>query len=148
MEKLYTTEAQGKHDVAKAESSFSKGIWLGKDSDSNEHLIATSRGAIKSRTIVIPSEKWNRKVCGTFNGYPWNQTRDSAFDPSFFLTQQNIVFQTCRRPELEHLHRDSNHLHRKGPRKEGPEDIQGQRKHIQETKGVGTSTCIISSSSG
>ena len=44
-------KAQGKHDVAKAESSFAKGMWLGRDSDSSEHQIATSRGIIKSRTI-------------------------------------------------------------------------------------------------
>ena len=46
-------KAQGKQDVANTESAFAKGMWLGKDSDSNEHLIASSRGIIKSRTMKI-----------------------------------------------------------------------------------------------
>ena len=34
-------KSHGKHDVAKTDSSFAKGMWLGKESDSSEHLIAT-----------------------------------------------------------------------------------------------------------
>ena len=92
-------KAQRKHDVAKAEPAFAKGVWLGRDSDSSEHLIATSRGIIKSRTIqrAIPSEKWTRERFDTFNGYPWNPKGDGAFDPSFFCTQQ--IFQTFPSPE-------------------------------------------------
>ena len=57
-------KAHGRHHVAKADSSFTKGMWIGRDSNSSEHLIATSHGVVKARTIqrVIPSEKWNREL--------------------------------------------------------------------------------------
>ena len=57
-------KAHGRHHVAKADSSFTKGMWIGRDSNSSEHLIATSHGVAKARTIqrVIPSEKWNREL--------------------------------------------------------------------------------------
>ena len=68
-------KARGNHDVAKADSSFTKGMWFGRNSASSEHLIAISRSIIMPSTSkrVLLSEKWNRAVFGTFNGYQWNQ---------------------------------------------------------------------------
>ena len=50
-------KAHGKHDVAKAESSFTQCTWLGKDSEIGENLITTPHGVIKSNTSkqMIPS---------------------------------------------------------------------------------------------
>ena len=39
-------KASGKHDVAKADSSFTEGMWLGKDPDSGKHIIASSGGGV------------------------------------------------------------------------------------------------------
>ncbi len=44
-------KAQGKHDVAKADPSFSKGIWIGRDADSGDHIIGISSGVTNSRSI-------------------------------------------------------------------------------------------------
>ena len=34
-EVVHYRKAHGKHDVAKADSSFTKGMWIGRDSDSS-----------------------------------------------------------------------------------------------------------------
>jgi hypothetical protein len=39
-------KVHGKHDVANAELPFAAGMWLGRDSDSGEHLIATYHGVV------------------------------------------------------------------------------------------------------
>ena len=46
-------KAHGRHKVAKADSSLTQGMWIGKESDSGEHLIAIAHGAVESRTINI-----------------------------------------------------------------------------------------------
>ena len=70
-------KAHGRHPVAKTDSSFTRAMWIGRDSDSSEHLIATSHGVVKSRTIirVIPSEKWNRDFLNHSKGMESNRRR-------------------------------------------------------------------------
>ena len=50
-------KSHGRRDVANADSSFTRGMWVGRDSDSGEHLIANAHGVSKPVTIkrVVPS---------------------------------------------------------------------------------------------
>ena len=70
-------KAHRRHPVAKTDSSFTRAMGIGRDSDSSEHLIATSHGVVKSRTIirVIPSEKWNRDFLNHSKGMESNRRR-------------------------------------------------------------------------
>ena len=44
-------KAHGKHFTAKADPSFTAGFWIGRDPDSGEHLIFSTGGVFKARTI-------------------------------------------------------------------------------------------------
>ena len=125
-------------------------MWLGRGSDSSEHLIATSHGVIKSRTInkVIPSEKWNRDVFDTFTGYPWTTKGDGSFDLSLLSHNKNTVIQTPVSDDIAPPPGLGPPTSGTGPREEGPEDLQGHQEPIQDNQMKSTtSTCIIGSSS-
>ena len=80
----------GKHDAAKADSSFSVGMWIGRDPDSGEHLIATLQSVVKSRSIRrrIPSERWNSGIIQSMKAVPWGLKGDGSFDPTFIMGHQ------------------------------------------------------------
>ena len=84
-----------------------KGMWLGRASDINEHLMGTSRGLVKSRTIkrVIPAENWNRDIFDTFAGRPWNP-REMVPLILRFLRTTKTVHQIPQCPTTLRLHLD------------------------------------------
>ena len=77
----------GRHHVNKADAAFNPGIWLGRETDSGEHLIGTSSGAAKTRSIrrLAPSERWQTEIFSAFKGVPWNPRLDGKFEPSFIF---------------------------------------------------------------
>ena len=63
-------KAHNKHDVAKTLVSFTKGMWLGRDSNSRtSDCDFTLRHQISKHTRVIPSEEWKTNMFDAFTGY-------------------------------------------------------------------------------
>ena len=54
-------------------SSWDLGIWLGRSTRTNEHLVGTRVGVIKARTVKRRPEtlKWDRELCDAMNFVPW-----------------------------------------------------------------------------
>ena len=54
-------------------SSWDLGIWLGRSTRTNEHLVGTRVGAIKARTVRRRPEtlKWDRQFFDAMNFVPW-----------------------------------------------------------------------------
>ena len=54
-------------------SSWDLGIWLGRSTRTNDHLVGTLVGVIKARTVKRHPEtlKWDRKVYDAMNLVPW-----------------------------------------------------------------------------
>ena len=54
-------------------SSLDLGIWLGRSTRTNEHLVGTRVGVIKARTVKRLPEtlKWDRELCDAMNFVPW-----------------------------------------------------------------------------
>ena len=130
-------KAHGKNDVANAESSATKGMWLRQDSDNSEHLVAPPHGVVQSRTFkrVTPSDKWNNKLFRSIKMIPMKSERKRHIRSLIFLMQQRLnSFVTSTSgtnpppPGLDMY--DSA----KGPREEGPEDVQRQAEPIQENQ--------------
>ena len=41
----------GKHNITKGDPSYHTGLWLGRDTESGEHIIATNYSVVKARSI-------------------------------------------------------------------------------------------------
>ena len=54
-------------------SSWDLGIWLGRSTRTNEHLVGTRVGAIKARTVKRRPEtlQWDRELYDAMNFVPW-----------------------------------------------------------------------------
>jgi hypothetical protein len=62
--------------TAKGSPSWIEGLWVGRDTESNEHLILTSEGAWKTRNVrrLPPSGQANKELAQSVTGLPWNPT--------------------------------------------------------------------------
>ena len=56
---------------------FFTGIWLGKDTHTNESVLGIPGKIDKARTVrrQVAPEKYNRQLMDTINIYPWNPTK-------------------------------------------------------------------------
>ena len=54
-------------------SPWDLGIWLGRSTRTNEHLVSTRIGVIKARTVKRRPEtlKWDRELYDAMNFVPW-----------------------------------------------------------------------------
>ena len=68
----------------KPEKRFFTGIWLGKDTHTNESVLGIP-GKITARTVrrQVAPEKYNGQLMDTINVYPWNPTKHTVAAPSF-----------------------------------------------------------------
>lgn len=58
----------------KFDSRWEEGVWLGIREESREHIVGTTEGVIKARTVSrreIDQEKWNNELFNQFQGTPW-----------------------------------------------------------------------------
>ena len=57
----------------KLDSSWDLGIWMGRSTRTNEHLVGTRTGAIRARTVKRRPEtlKWDRELYEAMNYVPW-----------------------------------------------------------------------------
>ena len=69
----------------KLEQRFFTGIWLGKDTHTNESVLGIPGKIIKARTVrrQIAPEKYNKQLLDTINVYPWNPTKGTVAAPTF-----------------------------------------------------------------
>ena len=70
----------------KFEMQWVLGMWLGRDTDSNEILVGTSTGVFKVRSIrrLVKDERFNAEFYQEFKSFPWNQmlmTTESHLNP-------------------------------------------------------------------
>ena len=54
-------------------SSWDLGIWLGRSTRTNEHLVGTRTGVIRARTVKRRPEtlNWDKELYGAMNFVPW-----------------------------------------------------------------------------
>ena len=68
-----------------------RGIWLGKNEDSDRRIIGTATGICESRTVKrIPGE-WNVMLLYTMRGLPWDPRALVADDALKELRQQQTI---------------------------------------------------------
>ena len=72
----------GKH-VNKLQPVWSSGIWLGKDTESDETLVGTTNGVLRVRSIrrLLPSEQFNLELLTSVVGLPWAPQGSSTSVP-------------------------------------------------------------------
>ena len=71
----------------KASSAWERGIWLGKDTESEEHIVGTKDGVKKCRTIrrLVPSEQHDAELFKSINAKPWDPKGKDARDVDTFV---------------------------------------------------------------
>ena len=59
--------------LPKLEQRFFKGIWLGRDTATNEHIIGITNKVIKARTVrrLIAPDSFDKQLLDAINAYPW-----------------------------------------------------------------------------
>ena len=66
----------------KMESDWHLGIWVGRTSNSNEHILPTQEGVLRCRSVrrLELAERYNKKIMENAKGLPWDQRppRDHA----------------------------------------------------------------------
>ena len=83
---LYKTQARKKGAIA-----WYRGIWLGKNEDSDRRIIGTATGICESGTVKrIPGE-WNVMLLYTMRGLPWDPRALVADDALKELRQQQTI---------------------------------------------------------
>ena len=62
--------------VNKLESAWLEGIWLGRDSKTDEHLIGTPNGLVRSRALKrkVERRRWDPSLLNAMVWDPWNPT--------------------------------------------------------------------------
>ena len=89
----FASGGHGRHNVAKANTAFNPGTWLGRETDSSEHIIGTSTRVLKTRSIRrgSPSKRWQVEIFQSLKRVPWDLRGDGRFDPTFFFSQPSVV---------------------------------------------------------
>jgi len=67
---------------AKLQDQWRPGIWLGKDTNADEHLVGTSSGVYKVRSIrrLPPSQQHNKELLLQLSGTPWSPQGEGLND--------------------------------------------------------------------
>ena len=62
------------------DASMEPGIWLGRTEESDEHLVGTSRGVQRCRTVRRREEsnQWDHRLFAEVKGVPWNLTLEAV----------------------------------------------------------------------
>ena len=71
----------------KGDTAWSTSIWLGRDTEADEHIVSTRTGITKVRTIKrqVPSKQWDQKLFLKFQATPWDPKAKQVIDTSFVL---------------------------------------------------------------
>jgi len=71
----------------KASPTWQKGIWLGKDTESDEHFVATSEGVKKARSVrrLSTSEQRDVELLKTIKATPWDPRGTKGRETDVFV---------------------------------------------------------------
>ena len=75
------------HRSEKFESKWFPGLWLGRDTESNEILAGTSTGVFQVMSIrrMTIEDRYNKALFNSFSSTPWNHKNDGKFYPQCIL---------------------------------------------------------------
>ena len=85
----------------KGDTAWHTGIWLGRDTEADEHVVFTSQvGIHKVRTIKrqVPSKQWNRELFLKLNSTPWDPKAKNEIDTTFVLPPNLTATRRVREP--------------------------------------------------
>ena len=70
---------------AKFDIPWKEGLWLGRDTEANEIIVATAEGVVKVRTVrrLPPSEQWKRDPILALKALPWKPKTGGDFSADF-----------------------------------------------------------------
>ena len=86
----------------KIEIKWNEGLWLGKCSESAEHLTGDSEGVHRARSVrrLPEGERYKKEIYQSFRSTPWEPKNDGRFYPEFILPD-------ARRSDSSDLPKDS-----------------------------------------
>ena len=60
-------------EKSKFDQRFIAGVWLGRTTTSDEHIVATGSGVFKTRTVRArnDTEQWDNHLLAEVKGLPW-----------------------------------------------------------------------------
>jgi hypothetical protein len=78
----------GKHNITKGHPSYQTGLWLGRDTESGEHIIATKYSVVNARSIrrYSTDERFDLQLLKSLKAVPWDIRGTGTFDPSFITS--------------------------------------------------------------
>ncbi|CAE7281934.1 unnamed protein product [Symbiodinium natans] len=79
-----------KQRVNKGKPAFERGIWLGKDTESEQHFVADSRGVYKTRSLkrLPPTQQSDAALLQSVTARPWDPTGAKVETDSFIFPMQ------------------------------------------------------------
>ena len=85
--------------IAKLNSSWFRGVWLGKDSVTNGHLAGSSSGEVlRVRTIrrLPATSQWQPALLLEAKGTPDSPSGSGDLDPKFILGEESLSFRMIK----------------------------------------------------
>ncbi|CAE6968993.1 RE1 [Symbiodinium natans] len=79
-----------KQRVNKGKPAFERGVWLGKDTESEQHFVADSRGVYKTRSLkrLPPTQQSDVALLQSVTARPWDPTGAKVETDSFIFPMQ------------------------------------------------------------
>ncbi len=65
---------------AKLEARWTRGVWLGRATESDEHIVGTAQGVMRTRSVRprILEEQWDKTVFLAMQGVPWDIKQEKS----------------------------------------------------------------------
>ena len=121
LERLYFSASRTRRRQ-KGRAAFVPGVWLGKDTESDQHFVADSSGVFKTRSVQThpPSRQADLALLQSVTARPWDPAGSKAETDTFAFPQAKrseqataVGFRTLRRSSSSR----QSHLHLKTCRK-------------------------------
>ena len=75
----------------KLQGPWQLGLWLGRSTDTNEHLVSTETGVVRARTVrrVVPEDQWDKTLAEKSIWLPWasDDSPEARAAPSWTPTE-------------------------------------------------------------
>ena len=90
----------GGHAVRKADIPWKSALWLGRDTEADEIIVATDEGVTKVRTVrrTPPSQHWQPDIVNGLKALPWKPKTDGEHTTEFVLPKSLTVIGKVRDP--------------------------------------------------
>ena len=102
-EAVHFKKNQPAHLVQKLELHWTPGIWLGRCTGSNEHIVGTSSRVYKTRSVrrMPESRQWQTELLQSVKGTPSAPRGDGREDPTFLRIPMTPQAETPTPPDHE-----------------------------------------------